>query len=106
MSWMDGITDGKRLPVPSLTDVQTGQVSRRRQGPPPKADEAMVEQVRLLLEGEPKLPAIEVLRRARDWGFEGGRSQMSALVKKLRSRPREEPVVRFDGLPASTSSST
>jgi transposase len=86
-------------PVPSLTDIQTGQVGRRRQGRPPKADEAMVERVRLLLDGEPKLPAVEVLRRARDWGFEGGRSQMSALVKNLRPKPRKEPVVLFDGLP-------
>jgi transposase len=60
----------------------------------------MIERVRLLLENEPRLPATEVLRRARDWGFRGGRSQTAALVKKLRPKPRKEPIVRFDGLPA------
>jgi transposase len=40
-----------------------------------------------------------VLRRAREWGFKGGRSQTAQLVKKLRPKPRKEPVVRFEGLP-------
>ena len=59
----------------------------------------MVERIRLLLESQPTLPATEVLRLAREWGFEGGRSQTAALVKKLRPKPRKEPIVRFDGLP-------
>jgi transposase len=49
-------------PVPNLTDLQNGQASPRRQGRPRKADEAMVERFRLLLEGEPALPATEVPR--------------------------------------------
>jgi transposase len=86
-------------PVPSLTDLQSGQLGKRRNGRPPKADDAMVERFRLLLEGEPTLPATEALRRAREWGFRGGRSQTAALVKKLRPKPRKEPIVRFEGLP-------
>jgi transposase len=70
-----------------------------RMGRPPKADGAMIERIRALLEEKPKLPAIEVLRLSREWGYTGGRSQMSALVKKLRPAPRKEPVVRFEGLP-------
>jgi transposase len=86
-------------PEPQPADVQRGRLSQRRQGRPPKADPAMVERIRLLLESQPTLPAIEVLRLAREWGFEGGRSQTAALVKKLRPKPRKEPIVRFEGLP-------
>ena len=86
-------------PEPRPADVSRGQVSEHRQGRPPKADDAMVERIRLLLESQPTLPATEVLRLAREWGFEGGRSQTAALVKKLRPKPRKEPIVRFDGLP-------
>ena len=86
-------------PVPSLTDLKSGQLGKRRNGRPPKADDAMVERFRLLLEGEPTLPATEALRRAREWGFRGGRSQTAALVQRLRPKPRKEPIVRFEGLP-------
>jgi hypothetical protein len=56
--------------VPNLTELTSGQVSpARRQGRPPKADGAMVERIKLLLESDPKVPAIEVLRRARESGL-------------------------------------
>lgn len=73
----------------------------RRQGRPPKADDAMIGRIRLLLEtpGNDRLPATEVLRRAVEWGYTGGRSQMTELVKRLRPQPRKEPIVRFEGLP-------
>ena len=87
-------------PVPTPTEVAADQLAARpRQGRPPKADPAMVERVRLLLELEPRLPATEVLRRSRDWGCTMGRTQMAALVRTLRPKPRKEPVVRFEGLP-------
>lgn len=86
-------------PIPSPSDLVRDE-PLRRQGRPPKADPAMVERIRLLLEAEPKMPATEVLRRAREWGFEGGRSQTAQLVKALRPAPRKEPVVLFEGLPA------
>lgn len=72
-----------------------------RMGRPPKADDAMVERIRLLLEdpANGRIPATEVLRRAAEWGYTGGRSQMTELVKRLRPKPRQEPVVRFEGLP-------
>lgn len=87
-------------PEPTREDVVADQrIDAKRQGRPPKADPAMVERIRLLLDENPTLPATEVLRRAREWGFSGGRSQTAALVKKLRPKPRKEPVVRFEGLP-------
>jgi transposase len=87
---------------PTRDEVVAGRhASEKRIGRPPKADPAMVERIRLLL-ADPttgELPSVEVLRRAQGWGFTGGRSQMAELVKKLRPAPRQEPVVRFDGLP-------
>jgi transposase len=89
-------------PVPSRADVLAGErAGAPRRGRPPKADTELVEKIRQLL-AEPKrrgLPATEVLRLARGWGYTGGRSQMSALVKSLRPEPSREPIVLFDGLP-------
>lgn len=87
-------------PAPTREEVVADErVGAKRQGRRPKADAAMVERIRLLLETYPKLPATEVQRRAREWGYDGGRSQTAALVKKLRPKPRKEPIVRFEGLP-------
>lgn len=87
-------------PTPTREEiVADARDGAARRGRPPKADEAMVERLRLLLKDEPKISAIEVFRRAKGWGYAGGRSQLSALVKKLRPKPTCEPVVRFEGLP-------
>jgi transposase len=77
------------------------RIGAKRRGRPPKADAPMIERIRLLLEtpGNDRLPATEVLRRAAEWGYTGGRSQMTELVKRLRPKPRQEPIVRFEGLP-------
>ena len=56
-------------PAPTREEVATNQLaSAPRRGRPPKADGDQLARIRLLLEAEPKLPAIEVLRRAREWG--------------------------------------
>lgn len=87
-------------PPPTREEVATNQLaSAPRRGRPPKADGEQLARIRLLLEAEPKLPAIEVLRRAREWGCTLGRSQMAAVVRKLRPTAPKEPVVRFEGLP-------
>lgn len=88
--------------APTRDEVVAGErAGTRHVGRPPKADPAMVERIRLLLEtpGNERLPATEVLRRATEWGYTGGRSQMTELVKRLRPKPRQEPIVRFEGLP-------
>lgn len=89
-------------PAPTREDVIAGaRAGAERLGRPRKADDAMVERVGFLL-ADPKnadISAIQVLRRARTWGFRGGRGQMAALVNELRPVRRQEPVVRFDGLP-------
>lgn len=86
--------------APTLTElgenVRAGAV---RRGRPPKADEALLQRLRKVLEDEPGVMATELLRRARGWGYTGGKSAMSELVKRLRPAPSVEPVVRFEGLP-------
>jgi transposase len=70
---------------------------KRRIGRPSKA-----EPFRSFLVGEliaqPDVLAVELLRRARNKGYAGGKSALYTLVKELRpERPR--PIVRFEGLP-------
>jgi transposase len=50
------------------------------------------------LKGEPNLPSVEILRRAREQGYTAGKSALYTLIASLR--PKEvKPVVRFEGLP-------
>ena len=87
-------------PKPTLGEVFDERLEGRvRPGRPSKAREEMRSLVLALLEAEPKILATEVLRRSREWGYEGSKSAMSALVKALRPTPTKEPVVRFEGLP-------
>ena len=89
-------------PVPTLDEVRADMRSDApRLGRPAKADAAMVARVRALLEDDRNahISAIEVLRRAKEWGYGGGRSQMTALVRSLRPAPRKDPVVLFNGVP-------
>ena len=51
-----------------------------------------------LLSREPTLPTLEVLRRAREDGFEGGKSAFYAMVAELRPPAPPRPLVRFEGL--------
>jgi transposase len=89
-------------PPPTVAEVAADErAGAPRLGRTPKFTPDMVQRIRLLL-ADPacsRITAIEVLRRSREWGFTGGRSQMSALVKALRPEQRKEPVVLFEGLP-------
>ena len=87
-------------PIPTLGEVMSERLGgRTRPGRPSKASEDIRAKVLALLEAEPRILATEVLRRSQEWGFEGSKSAMSALVKSLRPAPTKEPLVRFEGLP-------
>ena len=56
------------------------------------------EDVKKILSGEPGLMSLEILRRVRERGYEGGKSAMYRLIAELR--PRDVDVqMRFEGLP-------
>ena len=54
-------------------------------------------QVVEILEQEPDLATLEILRRAREAGYEGGKTALYALVASLRPKSAK-PLVRFEGL--------
>ncbi len=87
---------------PSAAEVVSNQrAGSKRVGRKPKASPEIVEKIRMCLAdpANANITAIEVFRLAKRWGFTGGRSQMSKLVKELRPERAKEPVVRFEGLP-------
>jgi transposase len=51
-----------------------------------------------VLEAEPELPSLEILRRARSKGYTGGKSALYSLIASLRPKV-VRPLVRFEGLP-------
>lgn len=86
---------------PMITGSSTEPVARaperRAIGRPSKA-EAYRGLVTTLLTDEPQLLSVELLRRAKLAGYDGGKSALYALVRDVRVvAPR--PVIRFEGLP-------
>lgn len=69
----------------------------RRIGRPSKAA-PFASKAKAWLDAEPDLPTQELLRRAKEAGYEGNKTAFYALVAGLRP-PRATPVVRFEGLP-------
>lgn len=71
---------------------------RRAIGRPSKA-----EAFRALLVAElakqPNVRGVELLRRARDAGYAGGKSALYELIAAIRPREAARPLVRFEGLP-------
>ena len=55
-------------------------------------------QVLGILEETPDMPSLEILRRAREAGYKGGKTALYDLVASLRPKPAR-PMVRFEGLP-------
>ena len=71
--------------------------ARQRPGRPSKV-EGHRAFVAAVLAKEPDLATLEVLHRARQVGYEGGKSALYELVRELRPT-RTMPMVRFEGLP-------
>jgi len=51
-----------------------------------------------ILQHTPDLASLEILRRVREAGYEGGKTALYALVASLRPKSTK-PLVRFEGLP-------
>jgi transposase len=54
--------------------------------------------VATILKQEPDLPSLEILRRVREAGYQGGKTVLYGLVASIRPRT-SKPLVRFEGLP-------
>jgi transposase len=50
-----------------------------------------------ILQETPELASLEILRRLREGGYQGGKTALYALVASLRPKPAR-PLVRFEGL--------
>jgi transposase len=83
---------------PEVTAVDNDAERARRQvGRPSKAEDYRDVLVQALTE-EPTLRTVELLHRARQAGYTGGKSAVYALAQTLRVRA-VTPLVRFEGLP-------
>jgi hypothetical protein len=51
-----------------------------------------------ILEEKPDLPSLEILRRIREAGYQGGKTVLYALVASVRPKATK-PLIRFEGLP-------
>jgi len=70
---------------------------RRRPGRPAKVA-VFAERIRQWLEAEPELEALEILRRVRVDGYDGGKTAVYDFVKQVRPAAPPKPVVRFEGV--------
>ena len=83
---------------PEVQELDDSAVRRQRGVGRPSKAEPFRTQVKDLLDSEPDLLTVEVLRRMRLEGYDGAKTVMYALVKSLRRKP-VRPMVRFEGLP-------
>lgn len=82
----------------SVTHVDdSAERTRRRLGRPSKS-EPFRKLVRKVLADEPEVLSVEVLRRAREQGYRGGKSALYELVRELRP-PKQELITRFEAVP-------
>jgi len=69
----------------------------RRPGRPSKV-ESFRGVVAEILAAEPELPTMEILHRARQRGYAGGKSALYDMVASMRAPTTAAPMVRFEGL--------
>ena len=71
---------------------------RKRQIGRPSTVASFRNQIVQILQQEPDLASLEILRRVRNAGYEGGKTALYELVASLRPQ-QAKPLVRFEGLP-------
>jgi transposase len=75
----------------------TGAIRTVRVGRP-SPTVAWADRIAAWLAEDHKLPGMELLRRAHEDGYRGGKSALYELIRRLRPTP-SVPVVRFEGVP-------
>ncbi|MGA8555918.1 MAG: IS21 family transposase [Candidatus Acidiferrales bacterium] len=85
----------EEVPVVHVDDA--AEREKRRIGRPSIVEDFRKAVVKIL-EEKPNLPSLEILRRVREAGYQGGKTALYALVASVR--PKEiKPLIRFEGLP-------
>ena len=79
---------------PRVTELASGPVVRVGR---PSVARAFEAPVRSILEAEPELPTVEVLRRISQQGYRGRKTALYDLVAQVRPR-HVAPMVRFEGV--------
>jgi len=82
----------------SVLEIDDQAERRKRQIGRPSRVRSFRKQVVGILQQEPDLATLEILRRVQQSGYRGGKSALYALVASLRPKSAK-PLVRFEGLP-------
>jgi transposase len=82
---------------PVLHVDEVAERARRQIGRPSRVA-SFRNQVVGILQEEPNLATLEILRRVREAGYRGGKTALYSLVASLRPKSAK-PLVRFEGLP-------
>lgn len=88
---------GQETPI-EVTPVIVDRAGRSV-GRPSKA-QPFAATVSEILKETPELPSVEILRRARERGYTGGKSALYELIAELRPPKKQPLVVRFEGVAA------
>jgi transposase len=83
----------------AITTVDNAAERARREVGRPSTAEAYREVLVEALTGDPALKTVELLHRAKQKGYTGGKSALYALAQSVRTRV-VTPLVRFEGLAA------
>ena len=86
------------LREPRIESAPCGPTPKSRRVGRPSKVAAFGSLVAEILEAEPSLPSVEVLHRLRCAGYDGGKSAVYSLVRRLRPCRACPPMVRFEGL--------
>jgi transposase len=81
-----------------VVQVDDGVERERRKIGRPSRIESFRKLVLEILQEQPELASLEVLRRVREAGYKGGKTALYALVASLRVNS-VKPLIRFEGLP-------
>jgi transposase len=81
-----------------VVHVDDGAERSKRHIGRPSTVQNFRKQVVGILQETPDLPSLEILRRVREGGYQGGKTALYDLVASLRPKPAK-PLVRFEGLP-------
>ena len=85
------------LKEPPVTELHASTSSDVRQRGRPSVAQPFVQTVEMILEAEPDLTTVEVLRRARIAGYRGQKTAFYELVRQVRPEV-VPPMVRFEGV--------